>query len=211
MKGLPFAFPLNYALAEGSFMETEITKKLFTADEYHRMAAAGILGPEDRVELIDGEIVEMSAVGSRHIASVIRGTALLTEAFGRSAMISPQNPVQLSDWTEPQPDLAVLKSRPDFYASQTPMASDVLLAIEVSDTTLNYDRTVKVPHYAAARILEIWIEDLQNDCLLVFRDPQSGSYKTTFTLKRGDRIHPLAFPDIEFTVNDLLGDPGKPS
>ena len=121
-------------------MRTEITKKLFTVDEYHRMGEAGIFGPEERVELIDGEIIQMSAIGHRHMVCVNRATTLFIERFGRRAVVSTQNPVQLSDWTEPQPDLVVFKPRSDFYAAKKPTPADVLFAVEVADTTLRFDR-----------------------------------------------------------------------
>ena len=142
-------------------MQIETTKKLFTVDEYYRMAEAGILGAEDRVELIDGEIIQMSAIGHRHLGCVNRANTLFIESFGRRAVVSPQNPILLSIWTEPQPDLVVLKSRKDFYASKKPEPADALLVVEVADTSLSYDRDVKLPRYAAAGVPEVWIEDLK--------------------------------------------------
>lgn len=188
-------------------MRTEITKKLFTVDEYHRMAEVGILAEDDRVELIDGEIIQMSAIGHRHMVCVIRANTMFIEAFGRKAVVSAQNPVQLSDWTEPQPDLVVFKPRSDFYAARKPTPKDVLFVVEVADTSLRYDGNVKLPRYGAAGIPEVWIEDLKNDLLLVYRDPQHDSYKTSLTLQRGDSVSPIAFPDIRFAIDDLIGPP----
>lgn len=188
-------------------MPTETAKKLFTVDEYHRMGEAGILGPEERLELIDGEIIQMSPIGHRHWVAVNRANMLFIEAFRRNAVVSPQNPVRLSDWTEPRPDLAVFKPRSDLYAAKKPTPADVLLIVEVADTTLRLDRNIKVPRYAAAGIPEVWIEDLNHDCLLVYRDPKKESYKTTFTLIPGDSVSPIAFPEIHFTIQDLLGEP----
>jgi len=188
-------------------MLTDVTKKLFTVDEYHRMAEAGILAEHDRVELIDGEIIQMSPIGHRHMVCVNRATTLFIEAFGRKAVVSPQNPVQLSDWTEPQPDLVVFKPRSDFYAARKPTPEDVLFTVEVADTSLRYDRNVKLPRFAVAGIPEVWIEDLKNDCLLVYRDPQRNNYKTSFTLQRGDAVSPIAFPGISFAIDDLFGGP----
>ena len=135
-------------------METEVRKRLFTVDEYHRMGEAGIIHEDDRVELIDGEIIQMSAIGHRHMVCVNRANTLFIQAFGKRAVVSPQNPVRLSDWTEPQPDVVVFKPRADFYAKKKPVPADVLFTVEVADTTLAYDRNIKLPQYAAAGIPE---------------------------------------------------------
>jgi len=186
-------------------MPTEVIKKRFTVDEYYRMAEAGILRPEDRVELIDGEIIQMSPIGQRHAARVNRANSLFIRAFGEQAVVSPQNPVQLSDWTEPQPDIVVFKARSDFYESKKPTPRDVLLVLEISDTTLRYDMKIKLPHFAAALIPEVWIQDINGDSLYVFRDPQGNCYVTSMQLKRGAFVYSLAFPEIRFSLDDLLG------
>src|SRR5215831_4037494 len=152
-------------------MLTEVSKRLFTVDVYHRMGETGILGPEDRVELIDGEIIRMSPIGTRHAACVNRAATFFFEAFGRRVVLGPQDPVQLTNWTEPQPDILVLKPRKDFYSGKRVTAEDVLFVVEVADSTLRYDCDVKVPRFAAAGIPEVWIEDLQNNVLLVYRHP----------------------------------------
>jgi Uma2 family endonuclease len=186
-------------------MPTEIIRKRFTVDEYHRMGESGILGPEERVELIDGEIIQMSPIGQRHSARVARANALLIRALGDRAVLGPQNPVQLSDWTEPQPDIVLFKPRPDFYEHKKPRPDDVLLVMEVSDTTLRYDLKIKLPHFAAALIPEVWIQDVNADIVHVFRVPHGKAYKTSMQLRRGDSISPLAFPDIRFSMDDILG------
>jgi Uma2 family endonuclease len=190
-------------------MGIEVTKKLFTVDEYYRMAEAGILGPEDRVELINGEIIKMSPIGHRHMGCVNKANRLFIEALGRRAVVSPQNPVLLSMWTEPQPDLTVLKPRDDDYDSKKPEHADALLVIEIAESSLSYDRDIKVPHYAAAGIPEVWIEDLTRDQLLVYRDPGKDGYLNSLTLRRGDSVSPLAFPDVTFNVSDLLPSENK--
>jgi Uma2 family endonuclease len=187
-------------------MDVEVTKRLFTVDEYYRMAEAGIFTEDDRVELIDGEIIEMSAIGVRHMGCVNRATALFIEALGRRVVVSPQNPILLSIWTEPQPDLVVLKPRDDFYGSKKPEPDDVLLVIEVADTSLAYDRDVKVPRYAAAGVPEVWIEDLKNDRLLVYRSPAQNGYAVSLTLEKGNPVSPLSFPEVRFSVTELLGE-----
>jgi Uma2 family endonuclease len=199
------ASDLVYDVGKEKDMETEVTKRLFTVDEFYRMADAGIFTEDDRVELIDGEILEMSPIGLRHSACVNRATTFFSEAFGRSAIVSIQNPLWLSEYTEPLPDIIVLRPVPDFYASRKCRPDDVLFMVEVSDTTLNYDKNIKLPRYAMAGVAEFWIEDLKGDVLLVYRDPVGKSFTTSLVLQRGDSISPLAFPKVTFQVNDLLG------
>ncbi len=136
-------------------MAAQVARRMFTTDEFHRMAAAGILSEDDRVELIDGEIVQMSPIGSPHASCVDRLTALFVRRFGRRAIIRVRNPIVLSRHSEPQPDLAVLKLRTDFYAEKHPGPSDVLLVVEVADTSADYDRLTKVALYARAGIPEV--------------------------------------------------------
>ena len=128
-------------------METEVAKKLFTVDEYLRMGEAGIFDPEARLELIEGEIIEMSPVGDRHVICVNRATALFSARLAGKAMVSVQNPVRLSRYTEPQPDILLAPWRDDFYASKRLSAEHALLVIEISDTTIRYDRNRKMPLY----------------------------------------------------------------
>jgi Uma2 family endonuclease len=188
-------------------MSAEIIKKRFTVDEYYRMVEVGILQPKERVELIDGEIVEMSPISHRHGVRVIRLTTLFVKAFDERGIVSVQGSIRLKDWTEPQPDFVVFKPRPDFYAGKKTAPQDVLFLMEVSDASLRYDRNVKVPLYAAAGIPEVWVEDAKNDILYVYRDPRDGSYSVMIEAKRGDFISPLAFPDIQFPIDHLLGEP----
>lgn len=186
-------------------MSAGVTEKLFTVEEYHRMAEAGILRPGDRMELIEGKIIQMSAIGHRHFVSVMRAHTFLMETLERRILLSIQGPIRLSDWTEPEPDLVIFKPRADFYAQKRPTPADVFFIVEVSDTSLTYDQRIKLPRFAAAGIPEVWIEDLQNKLLLVHRDPAGDVYKTTMTLRAEDSISPLAFPDAVFRVEDLLG------
>jgi Uma2 family endonuclease len=186
-------------------MQTEITKKLFTVEEYYRMVDAGILKPRDRVELIEGEIVEMSPIGNRHVACVSRTNHLFVTAFKKRAIVSPQNPLRLNNYNEPQPDFIILKPREDYYSSQSCTPDDTFFVVEISDTTLRYDTRVKLPLYARFGVPELWIENLQKDVLLVCREPIGNNYKTQLTLTRGDSISPIAFPDVVFAVEDLLG------
>ncbi len=182
-----------------------ITRRRFTVDEYHRMAEAGILGEDDRVELIEGEIVEMSPIGWRHQACVNRLNQRLVPALRGQAIVQPQGPIRLGSDSEPQPDLVVLRPRADFYAEGGPGAEDVLWLIEISDTSLRYDRDVKVPLYGRYGIPEIWLIDLAGEQVFVYRDPRpDGGYRSAQVLGRGARLAPQAFPDLELTVDELL-------
>jgi len=165
-------------------MRIEATKKLFTVDEYYRMAEAGILSPDDRVELIDGEIIEMSPFGTRHAGCVNAANGAFNAAFRGKAIVSVQNPVRLNNYTEPEPDILLLKHRSDSYRGKRVEGDDVLLVLEVATTTLAYDRDIKLPRYASAGIPEVWIADLQRNLLLVYRTPQENRYTSNLTLKR---------------------------
>src|SRR6267142_6630804 len=166
-------------------MRTDVTKKLFTVDEYYRMADAGIFTEDDRVELIEGEILEMSPIGHRHMVCVDRANDLLTSALRGTALISVQNPLRLNKYNEPQPDIVVLKRRADYYASKLHTPEDTLLVLELSDTALRYDTKVKLPIYAESVISVVWIDNLQEDLFLVCRDPAEKNYNIQLTLRRG--------------------------
>ena len=186
-------------------MRADVTKKLFTVDEYYQMAEAGILKPEDRVELIEGEIIQMSPIGNRHAGCVNRATDLFTFLFRGKAVVTVQNPVRLNIYNEPQPDLVLAKPRADYYASKHPTGEDTFLVLEVADTALRKDRKVKLPIYARLGVPEVWIEDLKHDLILVFRDRADTGYKKSLTFRPGDSLSAAAFPEITFKVEDLLG------
>ena len=135
-------------------MRGGIEKRRFTADEYYAMARAGILSKSDRVELIDGEIVTMTPIGLAHAAAVNRANRALVRAAGDQAIVSPQNPIRLNAFNEPQPDLVLLRPRKDFYRSTHAQRADILLVIEIADSSLRYDRDVKVSLYARHGIVE---------------------------------------------------------
>jgi Uma2 family endonuclease len=208
--GMPVAFPRHGAVGGISFlyrgrMEAEITRKLFTVDEYHRMGEAGVFHPEARLELIEGEIIEMSPPGIRHVSCVNRANALFAARLAEKAMVSVQNPLLLSRYTEPQPDIVLAKPRANFYSDKRLSWEDTLLAVEISDSTLSFDRNRKMRLYAAARVPELWIENLRNDVILVFRDPAPETYSSVQTFERGQVVSPSAFPEAQFTVEELLG------
>jgi Uma2 family endonuclease len=186
-------------------MAAEPTRRQFTVREYYRMAKAGILTDDDRVELVEGEIIQMPPIGGPHASRVDRIAQLFFVAIGIAAQIRVQNPLRLSDRSEPVPDVMLLVPKADFYASGHPMPGDVLLLIEVSDTTLGYDLRTKVPLYARNAIPEAWVLDLGGDVLRMHREPSPAGYKVVFTRGRGERIAPLAFPELDLAVDDILG------
>ena len=168
------------------------------------MGEAGVFAPDERVELIDGEVVIMPPIGEEHSAETNRMNSRVGRSLGDRAIVSVQNPVIIRpDW-EPLPDLALLRPREDFYQRAKPRPEDVFLLVEVSDTSLAFDREVKVPGYAAAGIPETWVVDVQARLLLVFREPSPEGYRRLATFGPGDRLSPAAFPDVEFLVTDLL-------
>lgn len=182
-----------------------MTRRRFNVDDFYRMAEAGILQYGSRVELIEGEIIEMAAMGDPHAGGTNRLNRVFTGRLGEQVVVSVQNPVRLSPLSEPQPDLMLLLPRADFYATSKPAPADVLLLIEISDTTLRYDRDVKVPLYAAAGIAEVWIVDLQSDRLRVFHGPDAGEYRHIELFARGATVSPQSFPELQLSVDEILG------
>jgi hypothetical protein len=176
----------------------------FTVEEYHRMGAAGILREGDRVELIEGEVVEMAPEGSRHAGQINRLNSLLAARLGSDAIVAVQNPVQLSATSELQPDVALLRPRADFYRDAHPGPADVLLIIEVADASLEADRRVKVPLYAKARTAEVWLLDLAAARVLVYRRPTPEGYADERVVAPADSLAPKALPDLLLTAAQLL-------
>ena len=168
------------------------------------MAETGILSETDRVELIEGQIIQMSPVGVRHAACVKRTHTLLSQLVGKRAIIGVQDPVRLNHYSEPEPDVAVLHYRPDFYATDHPAAEDIYLLIEVAETTLAYDRTIKLPMYAKAGVLEVWIINLNDNSVEVHRQPTADRYAFTQRLTSTDTLTVSALPDVEFPVSALV-------
>ncbi len=187
-------------------METkaqEVTRRLFTVHDYHRMAEAGILHEDDRVELIEGELVEMAAIGSRHFTCVNTLTHLLVRSLGDEYIVSVQNPVRLDERSEPEPDLTVLRARD--YRDSLPGPEDVLFLIEVSDTTLSYDRNVKLPLYARSGISEVWVADLAGETVERHTGPSGEIYRHLERSRRRETLTSSILPGLVFDVNVLLG------
>lgn len=179
----------------------------FTADEYDRMIAVGVLKKEEHVELIDGEIVLMEKRTTQHMACVARLTTQFSQiAIPGRALLHVHGPIRLSIDEQPESDVALLRSRTDFYEHARPTTEDVFLLVEVADTSLRYDRNVKLRLYAAAGIPEAWLAVLGSRRRLeVFREPQDGSYQYHQVLPRTATIAPLAFPDLMIPVRAILG------
>jgi Uma2 family endonuclease len=187
-------------------MAVTLRRYRFTVDEYDRMAEVGLLTQCDRVELLDGEIVEMSPIGDRHASVVARISSVFSERLGRRSIVWGQNPLGLRVVRSvPQPDVTLLRPRADFYASARPGPDDALLLIEVMDTSTPTDRGVKLPLYARAGIAETWLVDLGADAIEVYRRPAGSEYAEARVLRRGERVSPLAFPELTLTVDELLG------
>jgi Uma2 family endonuclease len=186
-------------------MAVELKRYRFTRADYHRMAQTGILKPDARVELIDGEIIEMSPIGSRHMAGVSRLNRFFVPRLLDAAIVQVQGPIALGDNGEPEPDLALLRFRDDFYASATATEEAALLLIEVADTSEADDRRIKVPLYGRYGIPELWIADLNREWVTRYLQPTPTGYATTRIYRRGESLSPLAFPNLLVPVNDILG------
>lgn len=185
-------------------MTVQIIRYQFTVTDYARMRETGILNEDDRVELIDGEVRLMSPIGPFHAAIVKRLNTLLSERISPTVIISIQDPIQLTDYTEPQPDVALLQYRADFYANAHPVADDVLLALEVSDSSLDYDRDEKLPRYAEGHIPEVWIIDLPHLTVEQYTQPRNGKYLSKRLLERGDTLISTSVPDVILDVTTIF-------
>jgi Uma2 family endonuclease len=185
-------------------MEAEVSKRLFTVHDYHRMVDAGILSEDDRVELIHGEILAMSPIGPRHSAAVLRATQAMVRIVGDRAIVGVQGPIRLDEYDEPQPDVYLLRPKEDYYASGHAGPKDIFLIIEMADSSLEYDQTLKARLYAEMAVAEYWIADLRNDRLLAYSDLRDNRYASYRELHRGEIITPALLPDCRVTVDALL-------
>lgn len=183
----------------------------FTVDEFARMGEAGIFTEDDRVELIDGEILEMTPIGALHAAVVSRLTELLVTRLAGKAYVSVQNPIRLGDHTEPQPDLVVARRRDSLYTDRHPEARDIHLVIEVADPSLRYDKQEKVPRYGRAGVPETWLVDLDAREVTVYTDPGPGAYANRQVRHRGDDVVAAGMPEIRVSVDDVFAGVGSPS
>ena len=185
-------------------MAIELTRVRFTVDDYHRMADAGILGEDDRVELIDGEIVRMSPVGAQHAGTTKKLNRLLSRTLGDAVVIGVQDPVRLGDDTEPEPDISVLRPRADFYTASLPVPAEILMLIEVADTSLLADRLVKIPRYARAGIPEVWLVDLDHKRIERHAGPTADEYTDVRVIVEDQFLASSVVPTLVIRASDLL-------
>ena len=177
----------------------------FTAEEYHRMGEVGILPPDVRVELVDGEIKRMPPIHPPHASIVKRLNSLLAVRLEGTAVVGVQDPIHLDDYNEPQPDVTVLRFRDDYYGTRHPTSADVLLVIEVADTSLSYDRDEKMPLYGRVGIPEAWLVDVQARTITVYTEPHAGGYGQERVVTRGQEILSFAVEGLRLQVDETLG------
>ncbi len=176
----------------------------FSVKDYYRLAETGVLRPDARVELLNGEIIDMSPIGPFHGGVVGRLTRLFSKLSNDRWLVWPQNPLRLDDHSEPEPDVMLLKPSPDDYTSGHPRAEDVFLLVEVSDTSFTTDVEKKLPAYGRAGVMEVWIVNLDEATIEIYREPHFGGYHSKTVLRVGDHARPLAFPDAVVDVAELL-------
>jgi Uma2 family endonuclease len=184
--------------------ETAFKVKLWTVNEYHQLIDKGIFHPEERVELIAGQIIQMSAKGTAHTSATRRASNILRNLLGDRASVYTQDPIQLNDLSEPEPNVSVVRFDPLDYSTHYPRAAEVYLIIEVADSSLTYDTEVKAQLYAASGIADYWVLDVNDRRLIVFREPDPQGYRSQVILEERQAIAPLAFPDLVISVIDIL-------
>ena len=186
-------------------MSTPLRTHNFTVDEYHRMAEAGVFHEDARVELLDGQIVEMTPIGPRHAVCVDRLNGRLSRLVGDSAIVRVQSPVVLGQRAEPEPDVTLLRPPFERYQEAHPGPAEIMLVIEVADTSVEHDRSVKIPLYARAGVPEVWLVNLPADRIEVYRDPAGGSYAEVTSVSGGETLTPLEVPSATLSVDGILG------
>ena len=186
-------------------MSVQTVRLRFTVDDYYRMIDYGMIKDVERAEIIEGELIKRMPIGNRHATCVKKLAELLRDGLGKSVTYSIQDPIWLDEFNEPQPDVALLKRRDDFYGGKKPMAEDALLLIEVSDSTLDYDRNRKVPLYAKHEIPEVWLINLLNGTIEVHYQPRDYSYNVVKILRSGETIVSENLPDLVLADDEILG------
>lgn len=179
--------------------------KRFRVEDFRRMTEAGILPEESGWEIIDGYLIDKMSIGSKHASVVRRVSKLLEREFGNLTQVSGQNPVHIDEFNEPEPDIALLKPREDFYDESHPRPEDVLLLIEVSDSTIEFDREVKKKLYAQAEIIEFWLVNLKDDTIEIYSQPKNGNYRLARILEKGETIKSEAVENLVLQVEEILG------
>lgn len=193
----------NTATLERPDEQWAAAKHRLTVLDFHRMAEAGIFGEDDRVELIEGELFDMAPIVSKHAGTVAILTKLLTVGAGDCCVVFVQNPLQIPDYNEPLPDLTLLKPRADSYRDTLPQPSDVLLVLEVADSSVSRDRDVKIPIYGRRNIPETWLVDVQRRVIAVYRQPGSDGYQSVTEVGSGS-LSPECLPDVVVALADLF-------
>jgi Uma2 family endonuclease len=181
------------------------TRTRITTNRYQKMVAAGVLTKYDRIELIDGEMFDMAPIGTKHSAITSRLNEWCVLALSRSATIVGGGPVNLGEFSEPQPDLMLLKRRADFYSGGIPEAADVLLLIEVSDSSLSFDQGVKLNLYARYGIREYWVIDVEGKRLVIYLEPDAKGYSRKQEFAGAQIASPQAFPEFKIAVGEIFG------
>ncbi|WP_427162829.1 Uma2 family endonuclease [Aliinostoc sp. HNIBRCY26] len=186
-------------------MTVQLLRRKFTVDQYHKMIESGILTADDRVQLIRGEIIEMSPIGTKHASCVKRLNKIFANKLGDRVLIAIQDPVELDDSSEPQPDVALIKPRDDFYENAHPQPQDIFLLVEVADSTIQFDREVKIPLYAIANISVVWLIDINEQTIEVYQQPTVTGYQQIQKFTRGETLVIPGFPDVKITVDEIFG------
>jgi Uma2 family endonuclease len=187
-------------------MAVAVRRHRFSVNQWHHMIDAGVFHPTERLELIEGEIIAMAPIGSAHQSAVDRLTHLFVRRLGERAVVRVQGPILLAAQdSEPQPDLALLEPRADFYRSGHPEPRHVFLVVEVMDTTADFDRGVKLGLYARASVAEVWLVDLHQATIEAFRGADAGVYRVSTVARRGDVLSVAVFPEVAFTADEILG------
>ena len=186
-------------------MSVQLLKRKFTVEEYNLMAEAGVFKESDRLELIAGEIIEKLPVSPRHAACVRRLNALFNRKLAERVLVDSQNPIVLNNTSEPEPDVTLLKLRGDFYKIAHPRPVDCFLLVEVGDSTIDYDREVKIPLYAENGIIEVWLVDLNGEAIEVYRQPEVNGYQYQSRFVRRQTLTVGAFANVSLTVDEILG------
>jgi Uma2 family endonuclease len=180
------------------------SKHRFSVTEYYRMAETGVLRPDARVELLNGEIIDMSPIGPSHAGMVKRFIRIFSKLARDRWTIAAQDPLRLDDQSEPEPDFMLLKLADDDYTNHHPVPADVFLLVEVSDSTIEYDREEKLPAYGRAGVGEVWIVNLNEALFEIYREPHFTGYARKTVLRAGEQAAPLAFPDVLVDVAEML-------
>jgi Uma2 family endonuclease len=182
----------------------QLLRKKFTVTDFQQMAESGIIKDQDRFELIEGELIDMGKIGTKHAAYVDRLNDLLRDKFGKRVLVRSQNPVELNNYSQPQPDLAIVTRKADYYETRHPQPDEIFLLVEVADSTLELDREIKVPLYAQSKIIELWLVDLNQQAIAVYRQPHFNHYQEQAIFTPGQTISPVLFPDVIIEVSEIF-------